>query len=70
MLFSLVSMTELAIAPALNSTLIPGHARTSNTDNPGSTSGSAPAASNNNALDANNGAPGPSSGGNGENAWW
>ncbi|GFR60047.1 glycogen synthase kinase-3 [Elysia marginata] len=62
------TQTELAIAPTLNSVLIPGHARTSNTDNPGTTTGSAPAASNNNALDGNSGAPGPSSGGNGENA--
>ncbi|GFO16094.1 glycogen synthase kinase 3-beta [Plakobranchus ocellatus] len=62
------TQTELAIAPTLNSSLIPGHVRSATTDNPGTTTGSAPAASNNNALDANNTAPGPSSGGNGENA--
>ncbi|RUS80756.1 hypothetical protein EGW08_011479 [Elysia chlorotica] len=59
------TQTELAIAPSLNSSLIPSHARTSN-DNPSTTNTAS--ASNNNALDANNGAPGPSAGGNGENA--
>lgn len=62
------TQTELGIAPALNSVLVPSHVRTTSDNHPSTTSANAPAASNNNALDGNNGAPGPSSGGNGENA--
>lgn len=59
------TQTELAIAPALNSTLVPSHARGSAAEGAGSSGGmnNSSGPNNNNALDSNNGAPGGSTSG-------
>ncbi|XP_059161555.1 glycogen synthase kinase-3 beta-like isoform X3 [Physella acuta] len=67
LLFNFTS-TELAIAPGLNATLIPPHARNSTAEAPSASgatqaNNSAGTPNNNNALDSNNGAPGVSTSG-------